>query len=107
MFDECFWGVNAMKHYTPPPFSVDAALMQQWAVKHKLTLCDYCMQPIEVHTGFDNRSRQCNLATSNWGLSWKYHGNQKKIASILDRVDKFWRDVQAHIDGERCAGSEI
>jgi hypothetical protein len=82
---------------------VDRIVMQQLAAKYRLKLCQYCSQPLEVHTGFDRRLSQCELGTSNWSLGWIYQGNQKKVASILNRVNKFWREVESHI----CAGSGI
>ena len=86
---------------------VDCIVMQQLAVKYRLKLCQYCSQPLEVHTGFDRRLNKCELGISNWSLGWKHQGNQKNIASILRRVNKFWREVESRIDADRCAGSGI
>ena len=86
---------------------VDCIVVQQLAAKHRLKLCQYCSQPLEVHTGFDRRLSKCELGTSNWSLGWMYQGNQKKTALILNRVNKFWREVEAHIEADRCAGSGI
>ena len=77
------------------------------AEKHKLTLCSYCNQPLELHVGFNRPTRMCELGVSNISLLWKHQNNHKKVAAILKRVDMFWREWEALVETENFTGSGI
>jgi len=58
-----------------------------------LTLCDFCEQPQEIHTGFDHGKRKCLLARDNIAMSLRYP-QKKQRDDAIKRVNAFYEAVE-------------
>ena len=58
-----------------------------------LTLCDFCKQPKEIHTGFDHRERKCLVARDHISMTMRYPQKHERDDAI-ERVNAFYAAVE-------------